>query len=325
MILFIIKRTHDYDGDQVISNGLRNSAQFVVDLLMHEGIKARLVDVIDANGIDAAVTRYRPERVVIEALWVTPTKLDELAAIHHGVKWTVRAHSELPFLAQEGCAVEWLAAYEKLPHVEVAFNSGQTVEDLAGLIFSIWLPNYYPLSRPRAERPTPHGELRVGCFGAIRPLKNQLIQAVAAIQWAKRKKRPLVFHMNGGRVEQNGSNNLKNIEALFADMEETLVMHEWLARPEFLELVAEMDVCMQVSLSESFNITAADAVGMGVPVVGSASVPWLTRRSQADPGSAASIVDALGRADRITVFMNHQSLEDYLAAARKKWLQWVEA
>jgi hypothetical protein len=36
-------------------------------------------------------------------------------------------------------------------------------------------------------------------------------------------------------------------------------------------------------------------------------------------------VDALGRADRITVFMNHHSLEDYLAAARKKWLQWVEA
>ena len=317
MILFIIKKSYDYDGIQALSNGLRSSALFVVDMLLSEGCHAKLVEVIDANGIDAIVTRLRPERVVLEALWVTPDKLAELRRLHPAIKWAIRVHSELPFLAQEGCAMEWLLSYKG---VDLAFNSEQTADDLQGLIPTIWLPNYYPLSKPRAEKPVHRAALQIGCFGAIRPLKNQLIQAVAALQWARKLHRTLQFHMNGERVEQHGSNNLKNIKALLGDQ---LVLHPWLPHAEFLELVAEMDVCMQVSLSESFNITSADAINMGVPLVGSKAIPWLTRRAQADAGSVESIVEALERANRITVFMNHHALEDYLTLAKKVWLHYV--
>jgi glycosyltransferase involved in cell wall biosynthesis len=316
MILFLLKKAYDYDGTQAMSNGLRSSALFVVDMLLSEGHRAKLVEVVDANGIDAVVTQLRPNHVVLEALWVTPDKLAELQRLHPTVRWAIRVHSELPFLAQEGCAIEWLLAYK---NADLAFNSEQTADDLRGVIPTIWLPNYYPLSKPRCERPHGHA-LQVGCFGAIRPLKNQLIQAVAALQWARKLHRHLQFHMNGERIEQHGSNNLKNIKALLG---ESLVLHPWLPRPEFLELVAEMDVCMQVSLSESFNITSADAVSMGVPLVGSSAIPWLTRRAQADVDRVDSIVEALERADRITVFMNHHALEDYLTHAKKEWLRYV--
>jgi len=317
MILFLLKKAYDYDGTHATSNGLRSSTLFVVDMLLSEGRRAKLVEVVDANSIDAVVAQLRPEHVVLEALWVTPDKLAELQRLHSTVRWTIRVHSELPFLAQEGCAMEWLLAYK---NADLAFNSAQTADDMHGVTPAIWLPNYYPLSKPRSEKPVHQATLQVGCFGAIRPLKNQLIQAVAALQWAHKLHRPLKFHMNGERVEQRGSNNLKNIKALLGDQ---LVLHPWLPRSEFLELVAEMDVCMQVSLSESFNIVSADAVSMGVPLVGSSAIPWLTRRAQADAGRVDSIVEALERANRITVFMNHHALEDYLTHAKKEWLRYV--
>jgi hypothetical protein len=163
----------------------------------------------------------------------------------------------------------------------------------------------------------------VGCFGAIRPLKNQLIQAFAAIRFAQRKKKKLVFHMNGSRIEQNGSSNLKNIQALFAATGETLELHPWMEHEEFLELVASMDICLQVSLSESFNITSADAVSMGVPLVGSEAISWLPERSQADVNSAESICEAMGREGAITVTMNHYALKSYLAHTVKAWNRWV--
>ena len=107
--LFIHKQSGSYATTEAPSSGVRSSVSFVVDMLQHHGINAVLAEAVDGNSIDALVTKYRPRRVVLEALWVTPEKLAELLKLHSGVRqWTVRAHSEVPFLAQEGCAVDWL-------------------------------------------------------------------------------------------------------------------------------------------------------------------------------------------------------------------------
>ena len=205
----------------------------------------------------------------------------------------------------------------------MAFNSVQTVDDWRVLDHATWLPNYYPLRHPRSA--VPEGDdFHVGCFGAIRPLKNQLIQALAAIAYARRISRPLVFHMNGSRVEQFGQSNLKNIQAAINFAGTKLELHPWLPHTEFLELVASMDICTQVSLSESFNITSADAVSMGVPLVGSAAISWLPRRSRARVDSVDDIFDAMDRADDdTTVHLNHEALENYLETAAGAWLRWV--
>ncbi len=321
LTLFIIKRFHDYNCPNPISSGLRSSAQFVVDMLLANGYRAKLVDAIDGNSIDSLVAQNQPARVVIQAIWVTPLKMAELQKLHPNVRWTVIVHSEIPFLANEGMAIAWLTAYMK-QGVEVAFNSAQTVYDFAVLGKTTYLPNYYPLRKPRQIRPE-SGLLNIGCFGAIRPLKNQLIQAFAAVQYAKIKNKKLTFHMNGTRIEQFGQNNLKNIEALFADTGQTLKLHPWMPHNDFLELIAQMDICLQVSLSESFNIVSADAVSMGVPLVASDAIAWLPKRSRAQVDSVESIVDAMKEAGPITVAMNHDALEHYLHHATREWVAWI--
>jgi len=325
LTLFIIKRFYDYQGKNQISNGLRTSALFVVEMLLAEGNRAKMVEAIDGNSIDALVSQNNPTKVVLEAIWVTPTKMAELQKLHPSVQWTVRIHSEVPFLAAEGNAISWIASYLQ-QGIEVAFNSAETARDFQIMGKTSYLPNYYPLRKPRTIKPS-SVQLDVGCFGAIRPLKNQLIQAFAAIQYAKDKGKVLFFHMNGTRIEQDGNNNLKNIVALFDSLGEqfNLVLHPWAEHEDFLELIASMDMCLQVSYSESFNITSADAASMGVPLVGSEAIAWLPERSQADVNSVASMVEAMGKADTTNVQMNQWALTTYLRNTVVVWNQWIKS
>jgi glycosyltransferase involved in cell wall biosynthesis len=316
LTLFIIRKNCAYDGG-TLSNGLRNSAQFVVDMLLMEGIRAKLVEAVDGNSIDKLVHDNQPYRVVLEAIWVTPAKMAELLKLWPKVKWTIRCHSETPFIAQEGCAVGWIKQYLAMG-IEVAFNSPDTANDFLVLGKTTYLPNYYPMRKPRSPKP-PADTLNIGCFGAIRPLKNQLIQAFAAVAYAREKGKKLLFHMNGSRPEQNGANNLKNIQALLGSQ---LVLHPWLEHEDFLELIARMDMCLQVSLSESFSITASDAVSMGVPLVGSPAIKWLPERSQAATDSSESIVAAMKHADGTAVIMNQAYLKAYLKTAVAIWTHW---
>ena len=321
LILFIVKKFHGSGGPGYKSSGLGTSSLFAVELLLKEGHKARLVSAVDGNCIDRLVSENRPTRVVLEAVWVTPSKLQELMRLHPRVKWTIRVHSEIPFLANEGTVVGWLVEYLKLG-AEIAFNSAQTVADFSVLGKSAYLPNYYPLRKLRHHK-KPSDHLNIGCFGAVRPLKNQLIQAFAAVQYARERGKGLFFHMNGSRIEQNGDNNLKQIQALLEATNQKLVLHPWLDHEDFLDLVADMDMCLQVSLSESFNITSADAISMGVPLVGSSAINWLPKRTQAQPNSVQSIVNVMNQADYTSVVLNHASLEHYVENTTRVWNDWA--
>ena len=300
------------------------------------GVEARTVEVQDNNKIDAAVTAFKPTHVFIEALWVVPEKFKVLIPLHPKVKWYVRLHSNVPFIANEGMAIDWIKRYLELqwtyPTFALACNDKRMVNDigrtLGTSLYPVYAPNIY---QPRCPAPCTVDKafgnpfLDVGCFGAIRPLKNQLIQAVAAVKFAKAKGKKLFFHMNNSRVEQFGQSNLKNIQALMAATGQVLVLHPWADHNDFLELLADMDICLQVSLSESFNITAADAVSMGVPLVGSEAIPWLPKRSQADVDSAESIYDTMEDSGLISVGMNHAALRSYIELSVSTWNRWLKS
>lgn len=320
LTLIVIKKYYAYSGHRQISNGLRTSALFIVDMLCAEGFNAKLAEAVDGNSIDALVHQNKPARVILEAIWATPAKLEELIRLHPSVRWTVRVHSELPFLSNEGMAVEWLAAYMNLG-VEVAFNSKQTARDFSLLGQTAYLPNYYPLTERLPYRERYKGHLDVGCFGAIRPLKNQLTQAFAAVRYAESIRKPLVFHMNGSRVEQEGSNNLKNIEALMKAAGQSLILHPWLEHREFCDLLGSMDICLQVSLSETFCIVAADAVNACVSLVGSDAIPWLPKISRARADSVESICVAMAQD---TIAGNHCALAEYIYQSVRDWNKWME-
>ena len=334
-LLFILKhRESTWDSyPHSLSSGLLNSVTFAVAMLNSFGIAAKLAEVPDNNAIDREVTAYQPTHVVIEALWVVPEKFDVLMKLHPSIHWIVRNHSELPFLANEGIAFEWLAAYAQRG-IEIMSNSPRAVADVTAYLRGCHLngllstsgPNVYPVADSGPLTPKAAGaSLDIGCFGAVRPLKNQAMQAVAAIALGQEMRKPVRFHLNSKRMEGGGEPIVKNLRALFAAAKTaTLVEHDWMPWPAFRALVATMDLVAQVSFSETFNIVAADAVTMGVPMVCSSEVPFLGAYAQADPTSVASIMAAMQAAlsanPVVRLAQQRRDLAAYVQASEKMWV-----
>jgi hypothetical protein len=345
-ILFILKKQYgygDFDLNQtgssgVFSSGLSNSVRFVVGMLQQSGVDAKFVDVVDNNDIDREVFKYAPTHVVIEALWVIPEKFVVLTRLYPDVVWVVRTHSELPFLAGEGVAVGWLIQYSRIPNVFVASNSERAWHGIQSILSgadvpkhkAIYLPNYYPLAGGQeVHRKFVSGPLNVGCFGAIRPLKNQLIQANAALNFAASAGLGLHFHINTARLERGAESILSNLRSYFANREDArLIEHPWYPHADFLNVLRQMDLGMQVSFSETFNIVAADMVSVDLPIVVSPEISWAAGGSKANPTDVDDIVSKMGnalgrfRGPRLRK-QNAKSLRQYSAKSEQIWLKWL--
>jgi hypothetical protein len=337
-LLFILKsREASWGGYSYSpSSGLFNSVRFLVEMLTGLGVDASMVEVMDNSGIDREVSRVRPTHVIIEAFWVVPDKFDELMPLHPDVRWIVRNHSEVPFLANEGIAFGWIAAYLRRG-IEIMCNAPRAVEDIRALAMGLGLsdrmvtygPNHYPVHAAGAvtRRQAMPDVFDVSCFGAIRPLKNHVVQALAAICFARTLGTRLRFHVNGTRIEGHGDPILKNLRGLFGgEGRFELVEHEWMPHDKFLAVSGMMDIALQVSFSETFNIVAADAVCMNVPVVVSPEIAWLGGYARANPTSVCSITDAMLAivAQRDPVHRLHRQRRDlaaYCAATEAVWME----
>jgi hypothetical protein len=342
-VLFILKRRHDYNQEHYshegLTTGLYNSATFVEKMLNNSKVESKLVVVVDNNDIDREVTEFKPTHVIIEGLWVVPEKFDVLKQLHPNVKWIIRVHSNTPFLANEGVAFDWIAQYTKKSSVYVATNAPQMFRELRFYVKNrysltpqkeekniINLPNYYPETFRVGKRPNTKSDyINVGCFGAIRPLKNHMTQAIAAVKFADSIGKKLRFHINVGRIEQNGQSVYNNLKAFFntiSDRGHELIEHAWMPREEFLQLCRQMDLGMQVSFSETFNIVAADFISQGVPVVGSKEIPWLNTLFTANPNDSDAIARILKRAYSqyaINVRINKFNLTLYSKRSSRIW------
>ena len=298
-------------------------------MLLKHHIETKVVDVVDNNSIDKEVTLYKPNYVIIEALWVVPEKFKILIQLHPTVTWIIRIHSEIPFISSEGNAFGWLSDYSKYSNVKIACNSNRILKDLEFLLKKevIYLPNVYNLEHLRKPSRKLHDNkvLNIGCFGAIRPLKNQLIQAIAAIKFASTVNKKLRFHINASRVEGNGGSILKNIRALFADnlYGHELIEHDWMEHIEFVNLISTMDIVMQVSFSETYNIVAADAVSHSVPVVASKEISFISSLFTASCTDIKDIETKLCFAYylRSFSFINYLLLKLSCYEATKQWLR----
>ena len=130
-MLFILKKRNNY-GDlpgvygYSISSGLFNSANFMKTMMEENGYETKIVEVVDNNGIDKEVHLFKPDYVIIEALWVVPEKFEVLHKLHPNVKWIIRIHSETPFLSNEGVGIGWISEYPKYDNVYLSFNSKRT-------------------------------------------------------------------------------------------------------------------------------------------------------------------------------------------------------
>ena len=346
-VLFILKRRADFNPDmqtkEGLSTGLYNSASFMRDMLQQQGITSKMVVVQDYNEIDRQVHAWWPTHVIIEALWVLPAKFAELQRLHPNVTWIIRLHSDMPFLAGEGMAMDWLGDYAGFKNVRIAANSPRMLREMRGYVGMsqditpsaaaqrvIYLPNSYPQGYHFKMVNRFKRSIDIACFGAVRPLKNHLTQAVAAIEFANKLGKKLRFHINVGRVEGRGEPVMRNLTALFEQLSSTgheLITHDWAPRDEFLKLCSTMDIGMQVSFSETFNIVAADLTSQGVPLVGSTEIPWGVRLFAADQTDSQDIVKKLlltWELPLINAWWHRRRLRKYCQQSGRAWAKYFK-
>ena len=337
-VLFVLKKREDYNSflhnEISTSTGLYNSAKYIEERLVSAGIDTKIVVVTDNNCIDKEVSLFEPTHVIIEALWVVPEKFTVLNKLHPDVKWVIRLHSDIPFIAIEQVALGWITDYVNIKNVYVAVNDERIRKDLVLLTEApekiVFLPNSYTKVGTKKKLDKKKDYIDIGCFGAVRPLKNHLEQAFAALEFAESLGKQLRFHINSGRNEQRGEAVFENLVNMFAavhDRGHRLILHPWCSRKEFLEICSSMDIGMQVSFSETFNIVAADMLSCGVPIVTSREIPWASRIFAAAPTEQDRIYNALVLAYtfvRSNVWENQRRLNKYSELSTATWLKYLE-
>lgn len=338
-VLFLCKKNETYGFKSYTrrSSGLYNSTSFIVKGLLERGVTAEIAEVNDNNDIDREVTKHKPKVVIIEALWVVPEKFEVLKKLHPKVKWFVHMHSGLAFLTHEGIAMDWLCRYAR-EGVGILANSIQTFhafqaicrEERAPHKNIFFLPNVYiphqPDSHPKGFK-YEKGLVNIGCLGALRPLKNTLAQAMAAIEFCKIKGLYLHFYINSSRVETGGEPMLKNIRQLFSHTKHAkLIEIPWI-EPEDLHAWMRkfLDLGMQVSLSETFNVVSADYVNAGLPIVVSSEVSWANSWCYADPHEVEDMVCKIDRVlgNKLLIHWNQYKLNKHSTHAQALWFKFA--
>jgi hypothetical protein len=157
-----------------------------------------------------------------------------------------------------------------------------------------------------------------------------MLQAVAAVKFADSIGKKLRFHINAGRIEMKGEPVVHNLRGMFNHLNREgheLISHMWTPREQFLELCAQMDIGMQCSFSETFNIVGADLISQGVPLISSSEIPWHTAFFSALPQESNQIFVALKRTynfSRINTYFSQYNLTQYTNETRKIWVEFFK-
>jgi hypothetical protein len=86
-----------------------------------------------------------------------------------------------------------------------------------------------------------------------------------------------------------------------------------------------MDIGLQVSFSETFNIVGADIISQGVPLVGSKEIPWAIPVFNADPTDSKNISNKLTMAykfPRLNIWTHQMSLKNYTDKTLDVWFDY---
>jgi hypothetical protein len=245
-------------------------------------------------------------------------------------------------MAGEGNAIDWIGDYSGFSNIIISCNAPRMMREITFYLKhrnrwteeeaaerTVYLPNYYPQDYKYKKFNRDKSTIDISCFGAIRPLKNHLLQAFAAIEFAEQIGKKLRFHVNAGRIEMQGQpaiNNLKNVFQQLHGTGHELVNHQWRPRDEFLDLCAEMDIGMQCNFSETFNIVGADLISQGVPLITNAEeIPWAIGGFSAKPSDSADIVKKLEltyKMPQLNVRTHQWSLKNYTNKTVKIWTKY---
>ena len=191
-----------------------------------------------------------------------------------------------------------------------------------------YLPNLYHLDGGIPNRTSIYngGTLRIGAFGATRQLKNFMSATAASLQIATCLRTELELWVSSGRNE-GGSGVLDGVRAMLNGIPNVkLVEAGWKSWPSFRTTVRHMDLLMQPSYTESFNMVTAEGIAEGVPSVVSDAIDWAPHRWKAS-GDDVGEIARVGRGlltDRFSAEDGFMALANHNSDGLKSWSSFLQ-
>lgn len=282
--------------------GLGVSALKNAEYLNKHGYDARVYAAKHNIDVVEAIRKHELTHVVIAAPWLSAVDVDTMVRHFKHVQFAIISHSNIGFLQADPGALKMLRQYaliaEEVSNLRVGGNS---------FIFANWfqevygspllaLPNLYTFDEKPTERHRCDDVIRIGSFGAIRPQKNVMTSAAAAVLLARRIGRQVEFHVSTGREDGGGSVILNAVRQMLTQVKGIeLVERHWSDWREFKRIVRSMDILFQVSYTESFNMVTADGVNEGVPTVTSDAIVWVPKDWMAHADDVYSVLSVAER------------------------------
>jgi hypothetical protein len=274
----------NFAAQQNISHiGLGVSALNTCKVLRRAGIITDVWPVVSAKELSDRLKRDPATHVVISAPWMPSLDTQALVLANSSIRFAVNCHSNVGFLQADTNGVKLVRDAMDVEMASHNFHLGGNSQRFCNWIRSaytrpcIYLPNLYYLEATSL----PHrslfngGTLRIGAFGATRPLKNLMSAAGAALEITHCCKASLEFWLSAGRSEGGGDIILRSVHAMLDGLPNVKVIENgWQCWPKFRQSVAHMHLLLQPSYTESFNMVTADGVAAGVPSVVSEAIDW---------------------------------------------------
>lgn len=310
-------------------HGLGVNAAHTAACLARLGLPAAPLPIAGTGELAAALDGGAVRLAILQANAVPLPDLAALARGRPATAFVLRVHSNLAFLQSEPAAFGYLRGVLDmgLPNLTAAAVSAR----LAGEVSELWgpcihLPNLYDLARASARQPSGRdAPLRAGDFGAPRLQKHVPVGAAAALLLARELDRDLEFFVNT-KEEAAGSPVPAMLRAMFAGLGwAKLIEVPWGPPGPFRDLVATMDLHLQLSATETFNICCADAAACGVPSVVGECIDWMPAETHApvDDARAAADVGLRLLADPAAGARCRAALEAHQARAVSTWRRWL--
>jgi len=280
----IILAYKNFAANRNISHiGLGVAALNIAKTLRRAGIKTDVWPIISADDLRNRLRTKPHEHVIISAPWIPTSEFQSLSNEFVDTHFTVNCHSNVGFLQADRNGVRLMREVMELEmgteNVHLAGNSRRFC-DWIRASFSVpcaYLPNLYYLASnaPLPRQPFHGGTLRIGIFGATRPLKNLMSAGAAALEIAQNLRAPLELWLSAGRAEGGGERVLAAVKEMLANLPHVkLILSGWQTWPQFRKTVSHMHLLLQPSYTESFNMVTADGVAEGVPSVVSDAIDW---------------------------------------------------
>lgn len=334
-VLIVYRNFAKYQASVASHVGLGVNALHTAAVLRRAGIRTDVAGVwTPADVTRELLKRSGVTHCVIEAPWIPTSAMQGLLNEHPDVQFVMRSHSQIGFLQVEAGAITLFRQAAVLQDGSLNFHVAANSERFCRWFGSAYrhritcLPNLYDLNRTDHHYRVPFGNghrIRVGSFGAIRLMKNHTTAASVAMVIARRLRVDLEFYMSVNR-EEHGKGVLAALRNMFAGLNwARLIEVPWAPWPEFRNMVGTMDLGLQLSHSETFNIVTADLAATGVPSVVSEAIDWAPPSWQApvDDTEAAAQVGLALVMDPMQGQIGREYLDRYTCNAIGLWKQYL--